>query len=728
MKFFKSLLTVSAAVFCTWMIFGQESNTALVDFQAELGHPIKVGDSSATVLVGDVVFHHNGAIIVCDSAVRYSESYMECFDNVIIYNDSMLIYGDRVEYNGNTNIAKVFSPLVKMVDKDVTLYCYNEMEYNTLTSIGKYQYGGTITQEDNLMESQLAIYDSEAREVFFTERVSMMNDEYMLKTDSMGYHFDKELVTFYKKALIWNKEGNFLMADEGTYDRPSDTYTFTKNSYVLTDDQQIWADTLIFNQTSETIWLRNNAQIFDESQNTVLFGDYGTYWGQTENAIMTRNPSILAFNPEQPQDSTFVRGDTIIMHTVNMNLQNMPLNEMQDSLMSVMDSIDTAYFNPEELYADSLMVVDSLAFTDLEGLEEIVEEEVAMVAGPELIPMDTVKAIIPEQPELSAVKTKKELRREEKQLKRAEKRAAREQRYEALVRESNREPLVLDTLRYVLDSTALMQDSLLVPDSLMLHGMDHVQSPDSLPQDSINRIIQIYNNVRIFREDLQGVCDSLISFSIDSTAYMYIDPVLWNEDSQVTSDEMHFYSKDGELDRAEFEGEPLMVEKVTDSQFNQLAGRIMTAFFKKNNISRLEAVGNAQSYYYFQDEDTGVVDAFVTTESSYIHFIFEEGNQLEWIKVYEDGEYAFYPMDKIPDSQSQVMRGFRWEQDRRPKDRYDVSDRMVRPSERGERLTIPKPNFGITENIENSKVLLIENGQWRDRTENIWISPDAFKK
>lgn len=95
--------------------------------------------------MGHVVFYHNGAVITCDSAIRFNDRMMDCYNNVIINKDSTFIYGDRAEYNGNFNTARVFSPLVKIVDKDATLYTYN-FSFNTLDNIGHYTGGGTMLQ------------------------------------------------------------------------------------------------------------------------------------------------------------------------------------------------------------------------------------------------------------------------------------------------------------------------------------------------------------------------------------------------------------------------------------------------------------------------------------------------------------------------------------------------------------------------------------------------------
>lgn len=71
---------------------------------------------------------------------------MDCYNNVIINKDSTFVYGDRAEYNGNINMARVYAPLIKVVNGDATLYTYN-FSFNTLDNIGHYTGGGTMLQK-----------------------------------------------------------------------------------------------------------------------------------------------------------------------------------------------------------------------------------------------------------------------------------------------------------------------------------------------------------------------------------------------------------------------------------------------------------------------------------------------------------------------------------------------------------------------------------------------------
>ena len=52
----------------------REPQRRRVDFMADIVRPYSLGEDSVVYLVGNFAAHHNGAVISCDSAVRYSDS------------------------------------------------------------------------------------------------------------------------------------------------------------------------------------------------------------------------------------------------------------------------------------------------------------------------------------------------------------------------------------------------------------------------------------------------------------------------------------------------------------------------------------------------------------------------------------------------------------------------------------------------------------------------------
>ena len=54
-----------------------------------------------------------------------------------------------------------------------------------------------------------------------------------------------------------------------------------------------------------------------------------------------------------------------------------------------------------------------------------------------------------------------------------------------------------------------------------------------------NRIIRAFNNVRFFKTDMSGKCDSIHSSSKTALTKLIGNPILWNAENQITGDVMH---------------------------------------------------------------------------------------------------------------------------------------------------------------------------------------------
>jgi len=79
-----------------------------------------------------------------------------------------------------------------------------------------------------------------------------------------------------------------------------------------------------------------------------------------------------------------------------------------------------------------------------------------------------------------------------------------------------------------------------------------------------------YNNVKIFRGDMQARSDSLTFNSIDSIARLYVNPVMWNEGSQFTADSIQFVLTGGKLTKAELMSNAYYISREDSLYFNQI--------------------------------------------------------------------------------------------------------------------------------------------------------------
>ncbi len=753
----------------------EEGEKKLIDLKSDLMGPVAPGDS-VVFLVGNFAAQHNGAVITCDSAVRYSDMRIEFFGNVLINKNTTYIYGDRAEYDGDANEARVYSDIVKVVDGDATLYTYQFL-FNTKSNVGKFDDGGVMLNRENLLESVRGYYYADTKELIAVDRVEMRNDEYELKGDSVVYNMATDNAFFFEHTNIWNKDGDYLYADRGAYDKLDTLYIVTRNGYILTEKQEIWSDSLDFYRAKDHVILRHDLQLDDTEHKVLAFGDYGEYWKEPGDAILTRRPAVVSYDLSQG-DSLFMRADSMFLFTINENaLRRAAEAAKADSLARVkpdstggrpvhgvdslpagrtvtdspgrslpsgtLDSLarpgDADSLARPEL-PDSLRGTDSLAVPAVNPLDTLVgdarkaylkEQEIkakaALKAAAAKAKKEKLEQIAAQRQEKATAKLLAQKEREEKRL--AARRLKAESKLRARQARAARKGKVIPV-----DSTALREiDSLigrnsLEKDSLLMRTADSLaadslamlipaDSVDSLAvsADSVYRLLKGFRDVRIYRSDFQAVCDSITAVSTDSTIHMYINPVLWNQSNQITSDVMDIFTENQQITRAEFVGSPMMVAQLDTLHYNQVAGKQMTAYFRDNAIYRNDVNGNAQTIYYMQDGEPPQITGVGVIESGDCSFYIED-KQVVTIVYRKDPDWHIYPMDKIPPDQELFLKGFKWEGARRPT-QADVFDRTIRPSQREARSQLPHPDFPLLKHLEERKKRLIEERRWTDRSE-----------
>ena len=287
-----------------------------IDFMADEVKPYNRPGDSIVYFVGNFAAHHNGAVITCDSAVRFTDQRWGFFGRVLVNQDSIYIYGDSAIYDGDASLAEIYAPIIKVVDGDALLYTYN-FRFNTEEKVGSYKGGGVLVHDDNIIESARGYYDAGNHNIICVENVELHGEEYDMKSDSIIYNTDSELAQFFTNSEIWNADGDYLSADAGHYDKQQDLYMVTRDGYILTKDQELWGDTLSYYRNAGHVVAYGNIQVDDFKQKMLAFGDYAEYWSDPGNMLLTRNPSIVSYDLSQ-SDSVFMRGDTLQIFTISL--------------------------------------------------------------------------------------------------------------------------------------------------------------------------------------------------------------------------------------------------------------------------------------------------------------------------------------------------------------------------------------------------------------------------
>ncbi|MFY0604471.1 MAG: hypothetical protein JXQ93_11000 [Flavobacteriaceae bacterium] len=187
------------------------------------------------------------------------------------------------------------------------------------------------------------------------------------------------------------------------------------------------------------------------------------------------------------------------------------------------------------------------------------------------------------------------------------------------------------------------------------------------------RIIRTYNNVKIFKSDLQGKCDSLHTNEASGVTKMYYSPVLWSEGSQITGDSIKLLTnkKTEKLDSLKVLGNSFMVQKdsIDPNLFNQIKGRNMYGKFIDNKLKTLLVKGNGEAVNNNRNE-AGVLETITKQYCSNIEFEIEN-NEMNAIKCLKQSDGKTYPPSQFPEEEKR-MRGFLWREDEQPKVMEDI--------------------------------------------------------
>ena len=202
-------------------------------------------------------------------------------------------------------------------------------------------------------------------------------------------------------------------------------------------------------------------------------------------------------------------------------------------------------------------------------------------------------------------------------------------------------------------------------DALFVHA-DTLQ----MLKDSIFNLVKGYYNVRIFRNDLQGVCDSLTYTSRDSTINMYRDPILWAEDSQLSGDFIKIYIKDQQADRVSIQQSAIASQQVADTYFNQLSGKEIIAYMDSGTLYKIFVDGNAETVFFPFDDSDSLFVAMNKTQSSFVRMHIKD-QKLDRIAFFPTPNAIMHPLSLITDTDL-YLRNFFWAEEQRPIDKDDV--------------------------------------------------------
>ena len=209
-------------------------------------------------------------------------------------------------------------------------------------------------------------------------------------------------------------------------------------------------------------------------------------------------------------------------------------------------------------------------------------------------------------------------------------------------------------------------------DSLYIHGDTLFMYFDKEKEEAEKLIAR--KNVRFFKSDLQGKCDTLTYLKADSTIQMRVAPILWAEDSQLTGTDIDIKLKDSNVDWVLQKGNAFIISKDSIEGYNQIKGTDITSRFKNGNIHRVNVDGTkAETIYWIRDDDGGLIGIDVSNSATMV--IEMEKQSVSIIKSFKEINETMYPEDDLKEN-DRYLSGFKWHEEARPTDKDDIFRRI----------------------------------------------------
>ncbi len=617
---------------------------------------IEAGDTIIK-LQDEVELRQDTVYLFCDSATVKNKTALSATGNFILkQGDSTTVFSDSATYNGTVKVAELYGNVAMM--KGVQKLFTERLTYDTKTKIATYNTGATLTDDTTFITSKVGYFHAETDEMFFKDSVRVVSPDFSLKSDTLKFDTKNKIVYFPGPVLI-TMDSARIYTEQGFYDINNKKAQFTRNPQYRKNDQKAWARAILYDGNTGEVTLLVNAHF--EDSNTVATAQYIRH---NEDSQVT----TLAGHAFIRDEDRIITGDTVVYDANNGTYSTRGRSTIVDGAKTL--EADFVDYDKEQdvgiakgniIWQDStekLTVQCEYAehaakrnFLKASGgifgrplMMKIIDEDTLFLSADtlvsyEILPKDTATVVM----------------------------------VDTLVTDSlsASEPAIMDN-----GDTTGIQPLFELPDTT---GTDTL-AVAPVPADSTKavaagdtiRMILAYHDVRIFKSDLQALCDSLSYSSADSMFRMFRQPVMWSDSSQFTADTVLMQLANDKIDKVFLRENTFIVNTPDELFFNQITGKNSTANFEDSQLRNVRVSGNAESVYYALDDD----DAYIGVNKAICSemLILFADDKVEGIVFYAQPQASLMPM-KSTDHEAIKLKGFRWRYPERPNNVEDILKR-----------------------------------------------------
>lgn len=584
------------------------------------------------ILKGNVKFRQAGMWMYCDSAYYYPElNSLDAFGNVKMeQGDTLFVYADKLYYEGNERMAKLKNgpsrSKVSLINRDVTLTT-DSLDYSLAMELGWYEKWGTIDDKVNKLTSLYGEYSPGTKNADFYHDVVLVNNEnnFTMLTDTLHYNTDTHLARIESTTEIQGANDT-IITTQGVYDTQLGNAELLSRSMIIHRDSNnnittLEGDSIIYDKVtriSRAYMFRDPDKhsmpmvLTDTAHRTTLIGGFGIYNDSTREALATVYPLLMEYSQN---DTLFLRADTIRTYIVTEMVSTG--RRWTSSGYPEKDGVPIIKASDFTIWLDSVFfsIVPQLVKAPLQLLNAVIPTPKQNKTTPKPEPVILADSVSDDKQVVSEG---------------------------ILSGEENPEGVTVGELK--IDSISAPKDSI-----------------PKIPKDF--HVALAYHRARFFKQDIQGVADSMVFVERDSMMFMFRKPIVWSGERQVTGNRIDIHFNDSTADWAVLPESGMMSEHVDEDFYNQLAGKTLFATFENQTLKKLEVSGNVETIFLPQESDS-TYNRMVTAESSFLT-IELDSNKMDRLKMWPEVTGKVTPIFLVKKSE-QYLQKFRWWASLRP--------------------------------------------------------------
>ena len=549
----------------------------------------------------------------------------------------------------NGKPIKIFIGRVRLHQGNVNFQCDSAVtdDYNNVKA-----YGDVIIQQADSVTifSDSLFYNGNQRTARLQGEVVLKNDEASLFTDKLNYDLNTKVGAYTTGGILKNKETR-LFSQRGYYYVDKSEAFFKDNVTVEDPEFGLKADTLKINTETNTVFFIGPTNVLsDENQ---IYTEAGFYDASNDYAEFDKNAKFRSVDGKR-----YARGDKIRYDGKEQTSYLEGNAYFQDSTRTIVADV-IKYNQQTDVYettgstqvqdGDQIIMADGASAYDAVREEIIFTDNVRIINPPQFMTGDSIRY----------------------NQQTHEGRAFGNIYWEDTTENVTilcSEAVFNDSTEYFLAIGRPLMTSVIDGDTLYVSA-DTLKSFLEIPNDTTSRMIIGNKDVRIYKSDLQALCDSMIYTQRDSIFSLHKSPIVWSDTSQFTADTVRIQLANNSIDKIYLLKTAFIINSPDEVFFNQVKGRDVIAYFRDDELQEMEVLGNGESVYYILDEAKAYIGVNKTICSEMrLNF---GNNEITDIRFFTKPSGQFTPM-KQANHDEMRLPGFSWDIKQRPESVEDL--------------------------------------------------------